>query len=96
MPTPEVVLPELPNGAYGVYDDYYDGTSIAEPHDRWHDIELFSADQMRAFATQAVLDERERCAKIVEGLPADDPTGPWFNDDMSSAALLCAAAIRNQ
>lgn len=38
--------------------------------------------------------EREACAKVCETLPADDPTGPWFNDDMTMAAIDCANAIR--
>ena len=38
--------------------------------------------------------ERERCAKLCENLPVDDPEGLWFNDDMTMAARECAAAIR--
>ncbi len=38
--------------------------------------------------------ERERCAELCDALPANDPKGGWFNDDMSAGALECAAAIR--
>ena len=60
-------LPPLPNGAYGVWTDYYDGTCLGEPFDRWHDIELFSAEQMRAYA----LEERERCARLCDDRAED-------------------------
>jgi hypothetical protein len=46
MNEPSALLPELPNGAYGVYTDYYDGTTVSEPFDRWQDIELFSREQI--------------------------------------------------
>lgn len=38
--------------------------------------------------------ERERCAELCDALPANDPKGAWFNDDMAASARECAAAIR--
>lgn len=97
-----VELPPLPNGDYGVYTDYYDGTCVGEPFDRWHDIELFSAEQMCAYASEAVLAERERCAEIAE---SPEITAN-FGEDAAAAEVMTdllkmyfgsvAAAIRKQ
>jgi len=43
---------------------------------------------------EAMRNEREACAVVCDSLPETDKSGPWFNDDMSYAASLCAMAIR--
>lgn len=48
-----------------------------------------------SYASLAVQQERERLAKLCDDLPAKDPDGPWFNDEMSQGAYACAAAIRS-
>ena len=49
---------------------------------------------LRQCDMEATLAERARCAAICDDLPAKDPKGAWFNDDMSAGARECAAAIR--
>lgn len=52
----------------------------------WWPVEGYTADQMRA----AILEERERCAKICE-----NGVRGW-NDDRDEAMEDCAAAIRGK
>jgi hypothetical protein len=84
-------LPELPNPAYGWTPDYYCGWTYDEnPSVRYHELHLFTEDQMQAYARQAVQEaveaERERAAKVCEDLSAFDM------DDPGASA---AAAIRS-
>ena len=44
----------------------------------------------------ATLVEREACADVCDCIPVKDPDGPWFNDDMSQAAMICAETIRKR
>jgi hypothetical protein len=53
--------------------------------------EGFSADQMRAYAAQAVAAEREACAKV-----CDRHAGATWNDDRKTQARLDAAEIRER
>jgi hypothetical protein len=86
-------LPELPPGDYDYSHDYYEGwTAIGPtPEDRWHSIQLYSADQMRSHGKLCAERERERCAKLCDEYPQRDPgedgNGYW-------AAAECAATIR--
>jgi hypothetical protein len=61
----------------------------------------YTAEQMRAFATAAVLQERERCAKICEARAAEhEENGEDEGDDRflvyAKHERRCAAAIRAQ
>ena len=49
---------------------------------------------LEKFVSKVAAIERERCAELCDALPANDPKGAWFNDDMSAGARECAAAIR--
>ena len=51
-------------------------------------------DIVRSYGKACARAALERAAQIADNMPTDDPGGPWFNDDMSSAAYLIAAAIR--
>ena len=72
------------------FDEWWD--AICEEVWRMDDPE--TADFVRAAWEAATQAERERCAKLCDALPANDPKGGWFNDDMSAGAYECAAAIR--
>lgn len=50
--------------------------------------------EMEKFAAIVAEEEREACAKVCGEMPSNDPEGPWFNDDMTLAAIACAKAIR--
>jgi hypothetical protein len=62
---------------------------------------VYTADQMRAYATAAVLQERERCAKICEARAAEhEENGEDEGDDRflvyAKHERRCAAVIRAQ
>lgn len=60
----------------------------------WEELERFTLAWGRQCYEAGVSAERERAAKIADDMPVNDPDGPWFNDEMSSAAYQIAAAIR--
>jgi len=72
------------------FDEWW--TAICE--ELWRMDGRESADFARAAWNAATKAERERCAELCDALPANDPKGAWFNDDMSAGARECAAAIR--
>jgi hypothetical protein len=88
----EAELPELPSPPH----------YSAFPLDSWEPSEdLWDADQMRAYATAAVLQERERCAKICEARAAEhEENGEDEGDDRflvyAKHERRCAAVIRAQ
>jgi hypothetical protein len=49
---------------------------------------------LREYGRQCYAAGMELAAQIADDMPCKDPDGPWFNDDMSSAAYSIAAAIR--
>lgn len=52
-------LPPLPPAAYDVMDDYYEGwVLIPQPEDRFKDVSLYTAEQMTAYALEAVRQDR--------------------------------------
>jgi hypothetical protein len=66
-------LPELPNPAYGWTPDYYCGWTYDEnPSVRYHELHLFTEDQMQAYARQAVQEaveaEREFHRRVLKRL----------------------------
>jgi hypothetical protein len=77
----KIELPELPDRPYYTHDG------------DWMPLnDLYDENQMRAFAIAAVMEERERCAKLCEGLPVGHlPASPH-----RQGATICAQAIRNQ
>ena len=104
----EVTLPPLPpppvqwvvwDGKPG-WSQYHDADDPMPSH--WdcepphNTTDYYTADQMRAYAQQAasaaVLQERERCAKICDDAISTDDS--WDNDYWNRAAEHCAAAIR--
>lgn len=96
----DVKLPPLPKGKYQWWDDYYTGISLSEePEDRYHQLGLYDEDQVREYARLAVLQERERCAKICDDIEdkayalwkiTADPT----EQGRELGACHCADAIR--
>jgi hypothetical protein len=56
---------------------------------RYGDVHGFTADQMRAYATAAVLAERERCARIADGVARQ-----YAESAGGHSAERAAAAIR--
>ena len=94
--TLDVDLPPLPGPAYGWSFDYYDGWHYDEqPKDRYNELNLFTEEQMRYYAIQAVLLERERAARVCERLPMPDMLGD-FEQGYATAREGCAAAIRGK
>lgn len=100
MTTETVELPPLPEHAAAWVIPGDDGGSLKE----WVDAKafsegeftapLFTASQMREYARQAVLAERERCAKVCEDI-YDDPAGNNGYDAYYTRPYLeCAEAIR--
>ena len=75
----DVALPPMPEPEGGKLRYDHTGSLLPEPS--------FSADQVRAYAIQAVMAERERCAKLAHDWPA--PTA-------GRIPLEIAAAIRAQ
>lgn len=58
-------------------------------------VDVWRAEQVRAYATEAVLAERERCAKLCEGMFSSEPYDPEQGIELR-AYQECAAAIRSQ
>jgi hypothetical protein len=98
----EAELPELPEPSFWGSSGHFCGTkahadsvckSPLGPAPVWTDT------QMRSFATAAVLQERERCAKICEARAAEhEENGEDEGDDRflvyAKHERRCAAAIR--
>lgn len=76
---PIEALPELPEAGYAVNNV----TPI-----------YYTADQMREYARQAALAERERCARIAEAVWRQDCGTGTYEKGWTGAAALVAATIR--
>jgi hypothetical protein len=89
-------LPELPPASYDYFHDYYEGwTAVGhQPRDRNIEIKLFTEDDMRAYATAAVLAERERAARICETTPAEAFCTVMHRGQLQRARETFASAIR--
>lgn len=102
----EIKLPE-PFGYFCDWGDYQQEQRIAiyygEPgsaiEDDWNEspkvhknLPLFTADQMKA----AILEERERCARICKREADLIRGGDVIGEAMSDAMEICADAIRSQ
>lgn len=59
-----------------------------------HEYDVWNADQMRAYAEEAVKQERERCAGLCEDYAIKATFDGDPEDDHEGAAYLLAAAIR--
>jgi hypothetical protein len=97
MTADTIELPELPEGDVAIWSEYENADGKMEIVRR-----EFTADQMCAYATAAVLQERERCAKICEErASAAEQRATAAFDNLPAAhkaaeATACAAAIRAQ
>jgi hypothetical protein len=87
-------LPELPEAAHTVWDDYYEGYVLSPtPQDRYHNgaVLLYSEHQMREYGRACALVERERAAKLCGDIAlAMEP------EAVSVGAYRCAAALRSK
>lgn len=82
----------LPQEPVAWMQDTSAGLYVADRPDQWHTVPLFTADQLREYARQAVLAEREACAKAFE---AETLTWTWWHQ-AGAARRKGAAAIRGR
>jgi hypothetical protein len=100
-------LPPLPEAAYSVWDDYYDGITLSEngPYDRYSERELFNPDQMRAYGLECYRAGMEKLAQrfdreamdlhAMNAQVAPDKKTIRY-DTMVSALRKCAAFVREE
>ncbi len=84
----DVALPPMPEPEGGKLRYDHTGSLLPEPS--------FSADQVRAYAIQAVMAERDRCAKIAASYATCGCNGKHGRCTEDDGPLSIAAAIRAQ